>query len=176
MPTFPACILTLWLCSLPEGQDHGTNFFDVFAMNQTVAWICLVLNVPFWFAVYYYLDCVMPNSYGIQLHPCFCFRKGDEETERRQTYNAKVDDEAVNAKIYDDNDPILIDSLTKKFGNFTAVKDLKFSIRQGEVFTILGHNGAGKTTAIFMMTGMLKPTAGNAHLYGYDINNHIDIV
>ena len=48
---------------------------------------------------------------------------------RSISYQQKVDDEAVNAKIYDDNDPILVDALTKKFGNFTAVKDLKFSIK-----------------------------------------------
>jgi len=66
--------------------------------------------------------------------------------------------------------------LTKKFGDFTAVSKLKFSIKKNEIFTILGHNGAGKTTAIYMLTGMHKPSGGNAHVYGHDINNNIDLV
>jgi ABC-type multidrug transport system ATPase subunit len=66
--------------------------------------------------------------------------------------------------------------LTKKFGNFTAVSDLTLSIRQGEIFTILGHNGAGKTTAIFMLTGMLKASSGKAVMYGNDITKRMDLV
>jgi ABC-2 type transport system ATP-binding protein len=79
-------------------------------------------------------------------------------------------------KIYNSYDPILFDDLTKKFGDFTAVKSLKMSIRKGEVFTILGHNGAGKTTAIYMLTGMYKPSGGNAYVYGYNIRDNIDQV
>ena len=66
-----------------------------------------------------------------------------------------VDQEIGNKKIYDKNDPIVIHQLTKKFGAFKAVDNLSISIKSGEVFTILGHNGAGKTTAIFMLTGVL---------------------
>jgi len=66
--------------------------------------------------------------------------------------------------------------LTKEFGSFTAVNKLKLSIKRDEIFTILGHNGAGKTTAIYMITGMLKPSGGTALVYGYDINNDIDMV
>lgn len=50
------------------------------------------------------------------------------------------------------------------------------SIKEGEVFTFLGHNGAGKTTAIFMMTGMLKPSDGNAVIYGNSIIDDADSV
>jgi ABC-type multidrug transport system ATPase subunit len=64
--------------------------------------------------------------------------------------------------------------LTKKFGAFKAVDNLNFSIKEGEIFTILGHNGAGKTTAIFMLTGMLTPTSGDATVYGNKLSNNID--
>jgi len=64
-----------------------------------------------------------------------------------------------------------LEKLTKKFGSFTAVNQLSFSIKKGEIFTILGHNGAGKTTAIYMLTGMLKSTSGNASVYGYSIKD-----
>ena len=52
--------------------------------------------------------------------------------------------------------------LTKKFGSFTAVDELSLSIQENEVFCLLGHNGAGKTTVLNMITGMLKPTSGKA--------------
>ena len=85
-------------------------------------------------------------------------------------------DPEANESTYDENDPILLESLTKKFGECTAVKGLKFSIKKDEIFTILGHNGAGKTTAIYMLTGMLKPTAGDATVYGYKISNNMDMI
>jgi ATP-binding cassette subfamily A (ABC1) protein 3 len=70
----------------------------------------------------------------------------------------------------------MLNNLTKKFGSFTAVNKLSFSIKEGEIFTILGHNGAGKTTAIFMMTGMLTPTSGDATIYGNKLSTDIDNV
>lgn len=70
----------------------------------------------------------------------------------------------------------MLDCLTKKFGDFKAVNELSFSIKEGEIFTILGHNGAGKTTAIFMLTGMLTPSSGDATVYGNKLSNNIDAV
>jgi ABC-type branched-subunit amino acid transport system ATPase component len=64
----------------------------------------------------------------------------------------------------------LIENLTKNFGDQIAVNNLKMSIKQGEIFTILGHNGAGKTTAIYMLTGVLSPTSGDASIYGNKIS------
>ena len=66
--------------------------------------------------------------------------------------------------------------MTKKFGKFTAVDKITMSIKSNEVFTILGHNGAGKTTAIYMLTGMLKPTKGEAILYDNAVTTDIDEV
>ncbi|HSQ17307.1 MAG TPA: ATP-binding cassette domain-containing protein [Anaerolineales bacterium] len=59
--------------------------------------------------------------------------------------------------------------LTKKFGNFEAVKGVSFTVEEGEVFGLLGPNGAGKTTTISMLTTVLKPTSGTARIGGYDI-------
>jgi len=56
------------------------------------------------------------------------------------------------------------------------VNKLSFSIRQGEIFTILGHNGAGKTTAIYMLTGVHKANGGDAYVYGSSIRKDIDTV
>lgn len=61
--------------------------------------------------------------------------------------------------------------LTRRFGTFTAVDAITFSVAPGEVFGFLGANGAGKTTAIRMLTGLLAPTAGHARVAGYDVES-----
>jgi ABC-2 type transport system ATP-binding protein len=59
--------------------------------------------------------------------------------------------------------------LTRMFGSFTAVDAISFEVRRGEVFGFLGANGAGKTTAIRMLTGLLTPSGGSAEVLGYDV-------
>ena len=66
---------------------------------------------------------------------------------------------------------LVVNNLTKSFGNFTAVDDLSFSVKKGQIFGFLGPNGAGKTTTIKMLTGLLKPTSGNAAIGGHDVSN-----
>jgi ABC-2 type transport system ATP-binding protein len=66
--------------------------------------------------------------------------------------------------------PIIeVDHLTRRFGAFTAVDAICFAVERGEIFGFLGANGAGKTTAIRMLTGLLKPTAGRARVDGFDV-------
>jgi drug efflux transport system ATP-binding protein len=59
--------------------------------------------------------------------------------------------------------------LTRKFGTFTAVDHISFDVAAGEVFGFLGANGAGKTTAIRILTGLLAPTSGTARVAGHDV-------
>lgn len=66
-------------------------------------------------------------------------------------------------------DSIVVNNLTKKFGDFTSVDHINFSVREGEIFGFLGANGAGKTTAIRMLCGLLMPTSGSAMVAGYDV-------
>lgn len=64
---------------------------------------------------------------------------------------------------------IVAEGLTKRFGDFTAVDHISFSVRKGEIFGFLGANGAGKTTAMKMLCGLSKPTSGKASVAGYDV-------
>lgn len=66
----------------------------------------------------------------------------------------------------DDRLAIEAKHLTLRFGDFTAVKDVSFSIRRGEIFGFLGSNGCGKTTTMKMLTGLLSPTEGEVSLFG----------
>ncbi len=62
-----------------------------------------------------------------------------------------------------------IDNLTKRFGSFTAVDGVSFDVGKGEIFGFLGANGAGKTTVIRMLCGLLLPTSGSGRVAGLDI-------
>ena len=64
---------------------------------------------------------------------------------------------------------IAVKDLTRKFGDFTAVDHITFDVNAGEVFGFLGANGAGKTTAIRMLIGLLTPTSGTARVAGHDV-------
>lgn len=64
---------------------------------------------------------------------------------------------------------IIAEDLTRRFDNFTAVDHISFTVERGEVFGFLGANGAGKTTAIRMLTGLLTPTRGRARVASYDV-------
>lgn len=64
---------------------------------------------------------------------------------------------------------IEVENLTKKFGSFTAVDNISFSVEKGEIFGFLGANGAGKTTAMRMLCGLLSPTSGKGVVAGYNI-------
>lgn len=64
---------------------------------------------------------------------------------------------------------ISVKNLTKRFGNFTAVDNISFDVRKGEIFGFLGANGAGKTTAMRMLCGLSYPTSGSGNVAGFDI-------
>ena len=64
---------------------------------------------------------------------------------------------------------IEVKDLTKKFGDFTAVNNINFSIKKGEIFGFLGPNGSGKTTTIRMLIGLMDVTSGSATVAGYDV-------
>ncbi len=64
---------------------------------------------------------------------------------------------------------IATEDLSKHFGDFIAVNKISFEVHKGEIFGFLGANGAGKTTAMKMLTGLLQPTSGKAMVAGYDV-------
>jgi ABC-2 type transport system ATP-binding protein len=75
-------------------------------------------------------------------------------------------------------DPIAIDvsRLSRRFGRFVAVDDLSFQVRRGEIFGFLGSNGAGKSTTIRMLCGLLRPTSGTATVDGIDVTTDPEAV
>ena len=76
----------------------------------------------------------------------------------------------------EDTIAVQVEGLTKKFGDFTAVDGVTFQVRRGEIFGFLGPNGAGKTTTIRMLLGLVKATAGTAHVLGHDIRADVRLM
>ena len=74
----------------------------------------------------------------------------------------------------DGENVIEVEHLVKAFGDFRAVDDISFTVRKGEIFGFLGANGAGKTTAMHMLTGLNQPTSGTGRVVGYDIRTEYE--
>ena len=78
----------------------------------------------------------------------------------------KIEKEAENV--------IEVEHLVKAFGSFHAVDDISFTVKKGEIFGFLGANGAGKTTAMHMLTGLNQPTSGTGRVVGFDIRTEYE--
>ena len=73
-----------------------------------------------------------------------------------------------------DENVIEVEHLVKAFGTFHAVDDISFTVKRGEIFGFLGANGAGKTTAMHILTGLNQPTSGTGKVVGYDIRTEYE--
>ena len=82
-----------------------------------------------------------------------------------------IDKSYLNSDEAERNDDVIsVSHLVKSFGTFRAVDDISFTVKRGEIFGFLGANGAGKTTAMHMLTGLNQPTSGSGTVAGFDIS------
>lgn len=89
------------------------------------------------------------------------------------TYIKEQETEAATKEATDIN-VISVNHLVKAFGSFHAVDDISFTVRRGEIFGFLGANGAGKTTAMRILSGLSRPTSGTAIVGGYDVRTQYE--
>ena len=88
-------------------------------------------------------------------------------------FNPPGIDHAKGGEVKDE--PVIeVSHLVKTFGSFHAVDDISFSVKRGEIFGFLGANGAGKTTAMHMLTGLNQPTSGSGRVVGFDIRTEYE--
>ena len=88
-------------------------------------------------------------------------------------FNPPGIDHAKGGEVKDE--PVIeVSHLVKAFGSFYAVDDISFSVKRGEIFGFLGANGAGKTTAMHMLTGLNQPTSGSGRVVGFDIRTEYE--
>lgn len=85
-----------------------------------------------------------------------------------------TNDKAINATNKESENVIEVEHLVKAFGSFHAVDDISFTVKKGEIFGFLGANGAGKTTAMHMLTGLNQPTNGTGRVVGFDIRTEYE--
>ena len=81
-----------------------------------------------------------------------------------------------NQTVADGGNVIEVSHLVKAFGTFHAVDDISFTVKRGEIFGFLGANGAGKTTAMHMLTGLNQPTSGTGTVAGFDIRTQHELI
>ena len=88
----------------------------------------------------------------------------------KDIFNPQGIEDGSRFKVQGSSDNVIeVEHLVKAFGNFHAVDDISFSVKRGEIFGFLGANGAGKTTAMHMLTGLNQPTSGTGKVAGFDI-------
>lgn len=173
-----------------SGQTQGASFGSVLLM--------LLFDFVVYSFLAWYLDKVMPTEFGVQLKPTFlCSRSywkrrsgsdGGPATDRSPLLKGGGDGGVVDGGMGDEVDAadvqavgpdvaarpgVRIQRLVKEFdgqeGKKTAVDRLTVSMYEGQITALLGHNGAGKSTTISMLTGLFPPTSGDAVVYGRSI-------
>ena len=96
-------------------------------------------------------------------------------TEFRDVFNPpSIEHEGSNKVGNEAENVIEVEHLVKAFGTFRAVDDISFTVKRGEIFGLLGANGAGKTTAMHMLTGLNQPTSGTGRVVGFDIRTEYE--
>lgn len=94
----------------------------------------------------------------------------------KDTFNPPgIEENEATRRTHEASEPVIeVEHLVKAFGSFHAVDDISFSVKKGEIFGFLGANGAGKTTAMHMLTGLNQPTSGRGRVVGYDISTEYE--
>ncbi|CAI2385410.1 unnamed protein product [Moneuplotes crassus] len=163
----------------------------------TYYWMTLVSTVLFT-CLGLYLEKILPTSPGVRKSICFPFKKSywfghrrrafnrsqlNSSTQRllsraehqleylRESYFEPPTEEEIMKK---NNDQcILIENLFKEYGNDKAVRNLTAEMYEGQIFALLGHNGAGKSTIVNVLSGMVAFSQGNGYIYGHDIRTEM---
>ncbi|EPY33049.1 ATP-binding cassette protein subfamily A, member 9, partial [Strigomonas culicis] len=164
-----------------EGGAHAKELrFVNDDPNLLLVFVFLFFDIIIYLLLTVYFDLVIPKDWGTSRNPlffivdpikyCFCRRRGDDE-------DCLEDGRAADGVFepIDDADaaPVRIRGLRKKFKrggqSFVAVNNLYWSLKEGDISVLLGHNGAGKSTTINLMTGMLAADRGDCVIYGESI-------
>lgn len=96
-------------------------------------------------------------------------------TEFKDVFNPPSIEHEGSNKIGNEAENVIeVEHLVKAFGTFRAVDDISFTVKRGEIFGFLGANGAGKTTAMHMLTGLNQPTSGTGRVVGFDIRTEYE--
>ncbi|KPA77108.1 putative ABC transporter [Leptomonas pyrrhocoris] len=150
-----------------------------------LAVIMMSVDFVFFNLLMLYLDNVMPKEWGTPKHPLFfildpidwCFQRKHKRLEGGP--DGRAENGVFETTDYAD-DVVSFDGLRKVYSRagkkFVAVNNLYWGMQEGEISVLLGHNGAGKTTVLNMMTGMAEPDEGDCYIYGHSVRTELDKV
>ncbi|CAG0889944.1 unnamed protein product [Cyprideis torosa] len=169
-----------------EKTGTGVEFSNIFdspdndVLPFTLILGCLFLNALMYLLIGLYIDAVYPGPYGIPLSCCFCISPNYwcGESTKHVAAGAEARQSKTTLNLFEEEPKhfragIQIQKLRKEFGKVVAVRDVSLNCYEEQITILLGHNGAGKTVTISMLTGLLPPTSGTAYINGYDIRTDI---
>lgn len=180
---------------LVETNGYGINFdnaSELVAKYSVGIYIYMtIINILVFVILGLYLDQVFPNEFGHKKHPLFFIlwmfpRRhnqdhhehliGDHEKADHKALNDRVEEVDSNLrKLEQEGNCLKVEGLTKVYpSGKRAVSNLSMNMYQDQIFVLLGHNGAGKTSTISMLTGMQNFTLGEATVYGKNVKTEID--
>ncbi|AYU79980.1 ATP-binding cassette subfamily A, member 1, putative [Leishmania donovani] len=158
-----------------------------------VVFVLLFVDIFVYLLLMMYFDRVVPKEWGTTKNPlffvidpvrwCFCRRRaGDADNDGDVPGDGRAEDgvfEAVDPAV-EEAAAVRIRGLRKTFRRggkaFAAVDDLCWSLNEGEISVLLGHNGAGKSTTMNLMTGMLEADGGDCYVYGHSVRHELSAV
>lgn len=187
------------------GLDSSTSSIMYYGYNFDTALWMLFADFVLFSVLGLYMDKVIPSSFGQRLSPCFLCMPSYYRCCRRERNRHRVNDEdegeieegdfddaferdqmepenyesppAVCRRLEAQGDFLRVDNLQKTFsGGFRAVKGVNMKMFDSQIFALLGHNGAGKTTVISMLTGLIEKSQGGAKCYDVDLFEEMDEV
>ncbi|CAG9570303.1 putative ATP-binding cassette protein subfamily A,member 2 [Leishmania major strain Friedlin] len=149
--------------------------------------IILFMDFIIYLVLMLYLDAVLPKQWGTRKHPLFFITEpvrwccGSSARVLEGGADGRAEDGVFEDVEERDADyAVRISGLRKEYlrggKRFVAVNNLYWGMREGEISVLLGHNGAGKTTVLNMMTGMVEPDAGDCYVYGNSVRNELEKV
>ena len=175
-------ILSLSAIGSGLGRDTLRTDYNNFSMANCL--VSSILSTIFYYLLGAYIERVWPRQFGVRKHPLYCViwccrRKSRDSGRVEPLYheedpNMEPVDEAL--KLQDQNgESLIIRDIRKVYSNKkVAVNNVSMTMYKGQIFSLLGHNGAGKTSLISVLTGLYAPTSGRISIFGHDIRTEMD--
>jgi ATP-binding cassette subfamily A (ABC1) protein 3 len=186
----PSCVTEGFTLLANHQQAGGMQSKDVFSsrdeINMITVFVMLIVDMVFYSLLAIYFDTIIPSEWGTRKGCCFCFTDAIAWCRRKSRGGLRDDANTEDARdpnghfeIEESNNanPVRVQAvgLVKEFQRgeetFLAVNNLHLHLRENEVSVLLGHNGAGKTTAINLLTSMLEIDKGDAIVYGKSVRH-----